>query len=148
VQNIAILNLPGQNFSMSSASSSSSCWRSIISHRLRIAPIAAAAARAAEPPMRWKWPSQGGVNQVIRTLIYDLAQRGFVILAAEDHVIPTEKQPEPGELTPMRRACSKPCRRSRRPCAVRRSRLAALAAGTARCRYAPNRREELIGPNP
>ncbi|MGD9543565.1 MAG: TIGR04222 domain-containing membrane protein [Methylocystis sp.] len=44
---------------------------------------------------------QGGVNQVIRTLIYDLAQRGFVALAAEDHVIPTEKQPQPGELNAM-----------------------------------------------
>jgi len=41
---------------------------------------------------------QGGVNQVIRTLIYDLAQRGFVALAAEDHVVPTEKQPQTGEL--------------------------------------------------
>ncbi|MFO1125326.1 MAG: TIGR04222 domain-containing membrane protein [Methylocystis sp.] len=44
---------------------------------------------------------QGGVNQVIRTLIYDLAQRGFVALAAEDHVVPTEKQPQPGELNAM-----------------------------------------------
>lgn len=44
---------------------------------------------------------QGGVNQVMRTLIYDLAQRGFVALAAEDHVVPTEKQPQPGELSAM-----------------------------------------------
>jgi uncharacterized protein (TIGR04222 family) len=44
---------------------------------------------------------QGGVNQVIRTLIYDLAQRGFVALAPKDHVIPTESQPQPGELNAM-----------------------------------------------
>lgn len=44
---------------------------------------------------------QGGVNQVIRTLVYDLAQRGFVALAPEDHVVPTEKEPQPGELNAM-----------------------------------------------
>lgn len=44
---------------------------------------------------------QGGVNQVIRTLIYDLAQRGFVALAPEDHVVSTEKQPQPDELNAM-----------------------------------------------
>ncbi|MGJ0394957.1 MAG: TIGR04222 domain-containing membrane protein [Methylocystis sp.] len=44
---------------------------------------------------------QGGVNQVIRTLIYDLAQRGLVALAPKDHVIPTECQPQPGELNAM-----------------------------------------------
>jgi uncharacterized protein (TIGR04222 family) len=44
---------------------------------------------------------QGGVNQIIRTLIYDLAQRGFVALAPKDHVIPTERQPQPGEVSAM-----------------------------------------------
>lgn len=44
---------------------------------------------------------QGGVNQVMRTLIYDLAQRGFVALAPEDHVVPTESQPQPGDLNAM-----------------------------------------------
>jgi uncharacterized protein (TIGR04222 family) len=44
---------------------------------------------------------QGGVNQVIRTLVYDLAQRGFVALAKGDRVVPTEKQPQPGELNAL-----------------------------------------------
>lgn len=44
---------------------------------------------------------QGGLNQVVRTLIYDLAQRGFVALAPEDHVVSTDKQPQPGEVTAM-----------------------------------------------
>lgn len=44
---------------------------------------------------------QGGVNQVIRTIVYDLAQRGFVRLAKEDRVEPTKKHPQPGELNAM-----------------------------------------------
>jgi uncharacterized protein (TIGR04222 family) len=44
---------------------------------------------------------QGGVNQVIRTLVYDLAQRGYVALAPEDRVVPTSKTPQPGELNAM-----------------------------------------------
>lgn len=44
---------------------------------------------------------QGGVNQVIRTLVYDLAQRGYVALAKGDRVVPTEKRPQPGELNAM-----------------------------------------------
>jgi uncharacterized protein (TIGR04222 family) len=46
---------------------------------------------------------QGGVNQVIRTIIYDLSQRGFVTLAAEDGIVPTKKQPAIGELDAMQR---------------------------------------------
>lgn len=44
---------------------------------------------------------QGGVNQVIRTLVYDLAQRGFVALAKGDRVVPTEKEPQSGELNAL-----------------------------------------------
>lgn len=44
---------------------------------------------------------QGGVNQVIRTIVYDLSQRGFVKLLKEDRVEPTKKYPEPGELNAM-----------------------------------------------
>jgi uncharacterized protein (TIGR04222 family) len=44
---------------------------------------------------------QGGVNQVIRTLVYDLAQRGYVALAPEDRVVPTSKTPQPGELNAL-----------------------------------------------
>ncbi len=46
---------------------------------------------------------QGGVNQVIRTLVYDLVQRGYAKLGAEDRIIPTEKYPAPGELNAMER---------------------------------------------
>jgi uncharacterized protein (TIGR04222 family) len=41
---------------------------------------------------------QGGVNQVIRTVVYDLVQRGFATLATDDRVEPTGKTPQPGEL--------------------------------------------------
>lgn len=44
---------------------------------------------------------QGGVNQVIRTLVYDLAQRGFVALAKGDRVVPKEKEPQSGELNAL-----------------------------------------------
>jgi uncharacterized protein (TIGR04222 family) len=44
---------------------------------------------------------QGGVNQVIRTLVYDLAQRGYVALAPEDRITPTTKRPQPGELNAL-----------------------------------------------
>lgn len=44
---------------------------------------------------------QGGVNQVIRTLVYDLAQRGFVALAKGDRVVPTDKEPQSGELNAL-----------------------------------------------
>lgn len=46
---------------------------------------------------------QGGVNQVIRTIVYDLAQRGFVALAKEDRVVPTDRKPQPGELDAVER---------------------------------------------
>lgn len=41
---------------------------------------------------------QGGVNQVIRTVIYDLVQRGYATLGKDDRVEPTGKTPRPGEL--------------------------------------------------
>lgn len=41
---------------------------------------------------------QGGVNQVVRTVVYDLVQRGYAALATEDRVMPTSKTPQPGEL--------------------------------------------------
>jgi uncharacterized protein (TIGR04222 family) len=44
---------------------------------------------------------QGGVNQVVRTVIYDLVQRGYAALGKDDRVIPTSKTPEPGELDPI-----------------------------------------------
>lgn len=43
----------------------------------------------------------GGVNQVIRTLVYDLVQRGFVELARSEEVAPTHTRPQPGDLNPM-----------------------------------------------
>ncbi len=36
---------------------------------------------------------QGGVNQVIRTICYDLVQRGYAALGKEDRVVPTGKTP-------------------------------------------------------
>lgn len=44
---------------------------------------------------------QGGVNQVIRTIVYDLVQRGYAALAPEDHIVPTSKRPDPGALNVM-----------------------------------------------
>jgi uncharacterized protein (TIGR04222 family) len=41
---------------------------------------------------------QGGVNQVVRVLVYDLVQRGYAVLAPEDRIAPTGKLPQPGEL--------------------------------------------------
>lgn len=46
---------------------------------------------------------QGGVNQVVRTIVYDLTQRGFVALGGDDRVGPTQKTPAPGELKGMER---------------------------------------------
>lgn len=43
----------------------------------------------------------GGVNQVIRTLVYDLVQRGFVALEKSEEVAPTHETPQPGDLNPM-----------------------------------------------
>lgn len=45
---------------------------------------------------------QGGVNQVIRTLCYDLVQHGYAALAKDDRVVPTGKKPEPGALNPLK----------------------------------------------
>lgn len=41
---------------------------------------------------------QGGVNQVIRTVVYDLVQRGYATLVKDDRVEATSKTPQPGEL--------------------------------------------------
>ncbi len=41
---------------------------------------------------------QGGVNQVIRTVVYDLVQRGYAVLANDDRIGPTGKTPSPGDL--------------------------------------------------
>ncbi len=41
---------------------------------------------------------RGGVNQVIRTLVYDLVQRGYADIAKGDRIIPTDKTVEPGAL--------------------------------------------------
>lgn len=41
---------------------------------------------------------QGGVNQVVRTVVYDLVQHGYATLAQDDRVEPTGKTPAPGEL--------------------------------------------------
>lgn len=41
---------------------------------------------------------QGGLNQVIRTVVYDLVQRGYATLAKEDRIVPTADSPQPGEL--------------------------------------------------
>lgn len=44
---------------------------------------------------------QGGVNQVIRTLVYDLVQHGYAALAPENRVAPTGKTPAPGDLNAL-----------------------------------------------
>jgi uncharacterized protein (TIGR04222 family) len=44
---------------------------------------------------------QGGVNQVIRTLVYDLVQRGYAALGKDDRILPTSHKPQPGELSAM-----------------------------------------------
>lgn len=41
---------------------------------------------------------QGGLDQVIRTLVYDLVQRGYVTLGKDDCVMPTDRAPGHGEL--------------------------------------------------
>ncbi|WP_442753481.1 TIGR04222 domain-containing membrane protein [Methylocystis sp. JAN1] len=46
---------------------------------------------------------QGGVNQVIRMISYDLVQRGYAALAPDDRIAPTAKRPEPGALDNMER---------------------------------------------
>jgi uncharacterized protein (TIGR04222 family) len=44
---------------------------------------------------------QGGVNQVIRMICYDLVQRGYAALGSDDRIVPTTKRPEPGALDAM-----------------------------------------------
>lgn len=44
---------------------------------------------------------QGGVNQVIRMIAYDLVQRGYASLAPDDRIAPTAKRPAPGALDAM-----------------------------------------------
>lgn len=44
---------------------------------------------------------QGGVNQVIRTTVYDLVQRGYAALAPDDRIVYTKKTPQPGDLDPI-----------------------------------------------
>jgi uncharacterized protein (TIGR04222 family) len=41
---------------------------------------------------------QGGVNQVIRLICYDLVQRGYAALGPDDRIAPTNSRPEPGAL--------------------------------------------------
>ncbi len=36
---------------------------------------------------------QGGVNQVIRTVVYDLVQRGYAALEKDDRIVPTGEEP-------------------------------------------------------
>ncbi len=43
----------------------------------------------------------GGVNSVIRTIVYDLRQRGFATLEGDSHIVATPNIPAPGALTPM-----------------------------------------------
>jgi uncharacterized protein (TIGR04222 family) len=44
---------------------------------------------------------QGGVNQVIRMICYDLVQRGYAALGPDDRIVPAARQPEPGALNAM-----------------------------------------------
>jgi uncharacterized protein (TIGR04222 family) len=44
---------------------------------------------------------KGGVNQVIRTIVYDLVQRGYATLAPDDRIGYTAKKPAPGELNAL-----------------------------------------------
>lgn len=43
----------------------------------------------------------GGVGRVIQTLVYDLDERGYLILGEEGHINPTGKKPADGELDEM-----------------------------------------------
>ena len=43
----------------------------------------------------------GGVGRVIQTLVYDLDERGYLILGDEGHINPTGKKPADGELDEM-----------------------------------------------
>lgn len=45
---------------------------------------------------------QGGVNQVVRMLVYDLVQRGYASLGKDDRVLPAAEAP-PGALLPIER---------------------------------------------
>jgi uncharacterized protein (TIGR04222 family) len=45
----------------------------------------------------------GGVNNVVRTLLYDLYQRGYVSFDGAEGVAPSRKAPAPGELNAMAR---------------------------------------------
>jgi len=103
VQNIAILNLPGPDF----LNVFGLVVILVLAGAYLCIRFADRTDRRPPPPVPQNPDAmevaflQGGVNQVIRTLIYDLAQRGFVALAAEDHVVPTEKQAQPGELNAL-----------------------------------------------
>lgn len=44
---------------------------------------------------------QGGVNQVIRTLVYDLDERGFVVLGPESLIVPTGAAPQSGDMNAL-----------------------------------------------
>lgn len=44
---------------------------------------------------------QGGVNQVIRTLVYDLDERGFVVLGPESRIVPTGAAPQSGDMNAL-----------------------------------------------
>lgn len=43
----------------------------------------------------------GGVGRVIQTLVYDLDERGYLVLGDEGQIKPTGKKPEDGELDEM-----------------------------------------------
>ena len=45
----------------------------------------------------------GGVNDVVRTIVYDLAHRGYVTLGADERLSPGPKTPAAGELNAMQR---------------------------------------------
>jgi uncharacterized protein (TIGR04222 family) len=71
-------------------------------------PTLADATRSTNPPRVPATPDpielaylSGGVNSVIRTIVYDLRQRSFATLEGETHIAATPNIPAPGVLTPM-----------------------------------------------
>ncbi len=55
----------------------------------------------AEPAAMTTALLSGGVGRVIQTLVYDLDERGYLVLGDEGHINPTGKKPADGELDEM-----------------------------------------------
>lgn len=104
MQNFAILNLPGPAFL--------NVFGAVVIAVLAGAWIAIRFAdktgRRPPPPVPQRPDAvqvaylQGGVNQIIRMLVYDLVQRGYAKLSKDDRVLPASEA-APGALSPIER---------------------------------------------